>query len=157
MSQVIQQNREVNLEHVHQNLKPVWNNICTRASLVQSNGQALLLPMSRLLEAPSRNYNDIIVNMANRSLHTPIQLIVRPQFSSRMLHRRISSISFVSTRMNDPLLFSFDILSIYLRNSTTKTIPYSSVTSRSQRPSASLINLKDSALPVYSATMSVTR
>jgi hypothetical protein len=73
MSIAVQQSRAPNLIALHEELESGWHALCVRAGLIQQNGQAPPLSMDRLLEAPSQNLNELLVNLGAPSIHSTFQ------------------------------------------------------------------------------------
>lgn len=164
MSLAAQNKREANLEHVHRTLESVWRTLCVRAGLTQSNGQTYPLPRSRLLEAPFQNYYELIVNIANPPLHTPIHSEPstrgvlpttqhRPSRDSSFLtsERRLSRGSSFSPTSSTPQWSPSNRSSI----SSTQITRYTSVTS-SQWVPPPLVDSGGPALPMWTAMMFVS-
>ncbi|MCJ1477787.1 hypothetical protein MMC13_006460 [Lambiella insularis] len=158
MNLAVQEQREPNLEHMHRNLELIWHTLNVRAGLAAENGRAPPLPRPRLLEAPSQNYSDTIVNSANSSIHTSIYsgsgFHLLPS-SPPSLRRRLSSAASFSPSITSNRQSSFSDASPALpRNSTAQTSPRTpSIYSR--RPLAPSINLGDPALPLWTATINL--
>lgn len=73
MYMAVQQNRPPNLNALHAELKSGWHALCVRAGLAQEQGEAPPLQTERLLEAPSRNMNDLVITLGLPSIHTTLQ------------------------------------------------------------------------------------
>ena len=157
MSQAIQQHREANFGNIEEALKSVWNSLCARAGLIRTDGQAYLLPRSRLLEAPSQNYNELVINLTNNSLHSPLNSramsdsLLEPSpadtFSPTISPMRMPSTSPPQWSISDRSSLRHGV-------STAQTTPYTPALHGRQVTSSS-INLGDPAIPVCKATMYV--
>jgi hypothetical protein len=73
MSRAVQQDRPPNLIALHAELHSVWYILCVRAGLPPEYGQVPPLQTDRLLEAPSRNMNDLVITLGRPSIHTTLQ------------------------------------------------------------------------------------
>jgi hypothetical protein len=71
MSMAILQNRPENLEPLRQMLNSLWCALCNRVGLATLDGSVPPLPREphRLLEAPTRNFNDAVLDMGEQSKH----------------------------------------------------------------------------------------
>jgi hypothetical protein len=71
MSLAVIQNRPENLEPLRQMLNSLWRALCIRVGLATLDGPAPPLPREphRLLEAPTRNFNDAVLDIGEQSLH----------------------------------------------------------------------------------------
>jgi hypothetical protein len=58
------------IEPLQQTLESIWHTLCVRAGVARSDGPAPPLPREplRLLEAPARNYNDLLIDMTPSSM-----------------------------------------------------------------------------------------
>jgi hypothetical protein len=73
MAAVNGQPENIAIEPLQQTLESIWHTLCVRAGVARLDGPALPLPREplRLLEAPARNYNDLLIDM------TPLSVSVR--------------------------------------------------------------------------------
>jgi hypothetical protein len=64
--------RHQNFANIEHRLLRSWHILCVRAGLAEVAGATPALPRNsrELLEAPNKNFNEIIVNLAERSLHS---------------------------------------------------------------------------------------
>ncbi len=157
MSLAVRHNREPNLESGHRNLELIWHSLNVRAGLAERNGRAPPLPRPRLLEAPSRNLNEVIVNTAHSSIHTSIHPGPRPQSPFQSSRRSTTS---VFSRTMSTCRSPFSEASIFSTgndtgNGTAETTPYRPSLHSRRRP-ASSIDIGDPALPLWTATMFVS-
>lgn len=140
MSIAVQRDRSPNLEGVYNELSSLWHNLCVRAGLAQRGGPAPPLPRERLLEAPSRNLNDLIITLAEPSIHTEL----RPG-SSRPRHPPSSRISSRSDRGSISSPYS-----PILAYSTANTTPS---TNRGRQGTSGSVDLSEPIIPSHIATM----
>ena len=161
MSQAVQQHREANFEQMEGALESVWNNLCARAGLTRTDGRAYPLPKSRLLEAPTKNYNELIINLTNKSLHSPVNararshsLLPTPQPELSRVNTLPSPITTPPMTSSTPRWSISDKSSLLVGPSTAHTTPYTPSLSGHRLP-ASSIDLGAPAIPTCKATMYV--
>lgn len=72
MAAVNGQRGDIAIEPLQQTLESIWHTLCVRAGVARLDGPAPPLPREplRLLEAPARNYNDLLIDMTPPSMRT---------------------------------------------------------------------------------------
>lgn len=73
MYNAVRQGRPPNLIGLHAELESGWHALCVRAGLAQPEGEAPPLQTERLLGAPSRNMNDLVITLGLPFMHTTLQ------------------------------------------------------------------------------------
>jgi hypothetical protein len=145
MRAALAQNRPPNPTAINRELESVWHDLCGRAGLALEDGTTPPLPRDRLLEAPSQHLNELIINLAEPSIHTTL-LSLPPRETPPSTSLLTSS---PESSITSPT-WSFLTPSYENTQQTTPEISRESVT----RP-LDFEQLPPPALPRYKATMLV--